>query len=80
MMMMMMMMMTNSPPVYKLYAVGTTEPDPEKWSGWDEITIVIARDKKDALRLGRDAICVEIPLDRSMVLMEMPALDERSDW
>ena len=72
--------MTNSPPVYKLYAVGTTDPDPGNWHRRNEVALVIATNKTEAINLGWDTICVEIPLDRSMVLMAMPAFDERSDW
>jgi hypothetical protein len=57
-------------PQYKLYAVGTTYPNPSDWSGWDEIAIVIADSPQQAMELGGDSLCIEIPLDHPVVLMK----------
>jgi hypothetical protein len=57
------------PDQYKLYAVGTTNPDPDKWSWWSEVSLVCARNEAEAIAIGGDAVCVEVILDRPMILM-----------
>jgi len=60
----------------KLFVVGSKSPDPSKWSIWDEVTVVIAKDKKEALKLAKavsgipslEEFCTEIPMDKALVL------------
>ena len=56
----------------KLFVVGSNSVNPENWSGWDEIELVIAQDKSEALQLisgrGHGGKIAEIPLTKSMIL------------
>jgi len=36
----------------KLWAVGTEDPNPENWNAWDQVAIVVAQTKEEAIRLN----------------------------
>lgn len=58
----------------KLYVVGESSPDPDKWSCWHEPALVIANGEDHAFSLlgvEKGPIC-EVPLDKGVVLMQMP--------
>jgi len=59
----------------KLYVVGTTSSDPGSWSIWDELALVIAETKEQALRLSgeiHDLSSVhEVQFDRPKHLVSM---------
>ena len=67
--------------MYKLYVVGSTSPDPADWSAWDEVSLVIATTEQEALELdGRTGYLVtEIPLTRSILLLQSPPVDWGKD-
>lgn len=58
----------------KLFVVGSSSPDPGKWSKWDEVAIVIAADEADAVRVsGRPyGPACEIPMTSPLLLMSAP--------
>jgi hypothetical protein len=58
----------------KLYVVGESTPDPEKWSMWSEYALVIASSEEEARKLaGKDAVVQEIPMDKPLFLVGMTA-------
>lgn len=58
----------------KLFVVREDSPDPDKWSGWSEWSIVVAEDEADARAVvGEDPttpVC-EIPMNRRLHLVTM---------
>lgn len=58
----------------KLFVVGESSPDPEKWSIWSEWALVVAESEDAARKMdGRDEKAVtEVPMDKPLYLVKMP--------
>lgn len=53
----------------KLFVVGSGSPNPEDWSEWDEVIIVVAKDIEQAKKLANLWNDVtEIPMDKAQVI------------
>lgn len=53
----------------KLYVTGTSNPYPTRWSIWDEVSLVLAEDSKQALELSGDSLCAEVNTSIACVLI-----------
>lgn len=60
----------ESPDRTKLYVVGSDESDPEKWSIWDEIVVVLAKNEEEAFELagGSKSPVTELDMTKSVVI------------
>lgn len=58
----------------KLFVVGSSSPDPEKWDCWDEVALVIASNAEEAAKLAcRSGYSVaEVSFEKAKVLVVMP--------
>lgn len=62
-----------------LFAVGTENPDPAQWKGWNEVELVLAEDKEHALRIsgyGPGYPVVEVNMTKAGLVMKMPAWND----
>lgn len=59
----------------KLFVVGSASPIPSEWDDWDEIELVIAMDKDEAVALSSQGSkeVVEIPFTKSMLIYSSPS-------
>ena len=64
--------MKNTIKPLKLYVVGETSPNPQDWSIWSELSIVIAESAEEATRLAGSVPATEIPMGIPQVLVTMP--------
>ena len=59
----------------KLFVVGESSPDPEKWSIWSEWSLVIAADEDQAKEMagagGASQDVCEIPMDKPLYIVKM---------
>ena len=58
----------------KLFVIGSKSPNPEYWSRWDEVALVIADTVEEAKELtskGNFEESCEIPLDKAQLLIQM---------
>lgn len=70
-----------SKPRLKLWAVGTEDPDPDKWEPWNEVAIVVAYTKEEACLLNnkRDHRAVELHVSKmkpALLVWAGPYLEE----
>jgi predicted regulator of Ras-like GTPase activity (Roadblock/LC7/MglB family) len=66
----------------KLFVVGSTSPNPEDWSCWSDIHIVVANSAEEALKLADDGtaqVC-EISMDKANVILTRYGADESKDY
>lgn len=57
----------------RLFVVGESSPDPDKWSIWSEWSLVIAEDADGARKIAEEPnsdVC-EIPMDKPLRLVTM---------
>jgi hypothetical protein len=59
---------------FKLFVVGEHSRNPEDWSAWSELSLVIATTAEEAVKLsgGWNGPATEIPLDSAKLLVTMP--------
>ena len=55
----------------KLFVVGETSPDPEKWSIWSEYALVLAESSAEAEKMTNNSPATEIPLDKPLYLVQI---------
>lgn len=58
----------------KLIAIGTENPNPEKWTVWDEVRLYIADSVEEAIEMdgGWQKFGVEVDMSKSRHLLSMP--------
>ena len=59
----------------KLFVVGNESPDPEEWSEWNEVAIVVAETAEEAKKLcafGEQRVA-EIPMDKAQLIYQAPS-------
>ena len=64
----------------KLFVVGSDNPRPDEWEGWDEVRLVVAKTKKEAVKIcGLPAyypLVAEVDMSRPCLLMSSPGYVE----
>lgn len=64
----------------KLFVAGETSPNPDDWSIWSEWSLIIAETAEEASKLdGLNRSCVEVTMQKAMVLVTMPEPNWGSD-
>jgi hypothetical protein len=58
----------------KLIAIGTENPNPKKWTEWDEVKLYIADSVEEAIEMdgGWKKFGVEVDMSKSRHLLSMP--------
>ncbi len=62
----------------KLFVAGTDSPNPEEWTIWDEVSLLLAENKEQAKTITDKRPIVEVNMDKAALLCSFsePALGE----
>ncbi len=64
--------------IMKLFVAGTDSPNPEEWTIWDEVSLLLAENKEQAKTITDKRPIVEVNMDKAALLCSFsePALGE----
>lgn len=56
----------------KLFAAGTSNPNPKEWKAWEEVKLYIADSQEEAFRMSGRGVIVEVDMSVSGFVLGMP--------